>query len=38
VYQQLPWVVDQWAGTHIALALDATTWGDRFTGLALSVV
>jgi hypothetical protein len=31
-------VVDQWEGTQLALALDATTWGMRFTVLALSVV
>jgi Transposase DDE domain len=34
----LSWVVDQWEGTQLALALDATTLGDRFTVLALSVV
>ena len=34
----LTWVVDQWEGTQMALALDATTWGDRLTVLALSVV
>jgi hypothetical protein len=34
----LSWVVDQWEGTQVALALDATTLGDRFTVLALSVV
>ena len=34
----LTWVVDQWEGTQLALALDATTLGDRFTVLALSVV
>src|SRR5215475_8977708 len=31
-------VVDQWEGTQMALALDATTLGDRLTVLALSVV
>lgn len=34
----LRWVVSLWAGTSIALALDATTMGDRFTVLAISVV
>jgi hypothetical protein len=34
----LAWVVDQWEGTQVALALDATTLGTRFTVLALSVV
>jgi hypothetical protein len=34
----LTWVVDQWEGTQMALALDATTLGTRFTVLALSVV
>ena len=34
----LTWGLDQWQGTQLALALDATTWGDRFTVLALSVV
>src|SRR5215475_12884321 len=34
----LTWVVDQWEGTQMALALDATTLGDRLTVLALSVV
>jgi hypothetical protein len=34
----LTWVVDQWEGTPLALALDATTWGDRFPVLAMSVV
>jgi Transposase DDE domain len=34
----LTWVVDQWEGTQLALALDATTLGIRFTVLALSVV
>jgi hypothetical protein len=31
-------VVDQGEGTQLALALDATTLGDRFPVLALSVV
>jgi hypothetical protein len=34
----LAWVVDQWEGTQLALALDATTLGTRFTVLAISVV
>ena len=34
----LAWVVAQWEGTQLALALDATTLGARFTVLALSVV
>jgi hypothetical protein len=34
----LAWVVDQWEGTQLALALDATTLETRFTVLALSVV
>jgi hypothetical protein len=34
----LAWVVDQWEGTQLALALDATTLGTSFTVLALSVV
>jgi hypothetical protein len=34
----LAWVVDQWEGTQLALALDATTLGPRVTVLALSVV
>src|SRR5437870_13874085 len=33
----LAWVVGQWEGTQLALALDATTLGTRFTVLALSV-
>jgi hypothetical protein len=34
----LRWVVEQWEGTQMALALDATTLGTRFTVLAISVV
>ena len=34
----LAWVVDQWEGTQLALALDATTLETRCTVLALSVV
>ena len=33
-----PWVLSLWAGTQLALALDATTLGDRFTVLVISVV
>ncbi|HEX9869644.1 MAG TPA: transposase [Candidatus Tectomicrobia bacterium] len=31
-------IVGQWQGTQVALALDATTLGTRFTVLAISVV
>jgi hypothetical protein len=34
----LAWVGEQWEGTPLALALDATTLGTRFTVLAISVV
>ena len=34
----LAWGVDQWGGTQLALALDATTLGTRFTVLAISVL
>jgi hypothetical protein len=34
----LAWVVGQWEGTQLALALDATTLGTRCTVLALSGV
>src|SRR5438552_2255504 len=34
----LGWVVDQWEGTPLALALEATTLGTRLTVLAISVV
>ena len=34
----LGWVVAQWEGPQLALALDATTLGPRLTVLALSVV
>ena len=34
----LAWVVDQWEGTQLALALDATTLETRLTVLALRVV
>ena len=29
------WVVSGWQGTQLALALDATPWGQRFVVLAL---
>ena len=34
----LSWVVSWWHGTQLALALDATTLGQRFVVLAISVV
>ena len=34
----LGWVVSGWQGTQLALALDATTLGQRFVVLAVSVV
>jgi hypothetical protein len=34
----LGWVVSWWQGTHVALAIDATTLGQRFVVLAISVV
>jgi len=34
----LGWIVSRWLGTQLALALDATTLGDRFAVLAISVV
>ena len=34
----LGWVLGWWDGTRLALALDATTLGDRFAVLAVSVV
>ena len=34
----LRWIVTLWTGTHLALALDATTLGARFVVLTLSVV
>ena len=34
----LGWIVSWWQGTQLALALDATTLGDRFVVLAVSVV
>ena len=34
----LRWVLSRWEGTRLALALDATTLGDRFSVLCVSVV
>lgn len=34
----LRWVVSWWQGTHLALALDATTLGQRFVVLAIRVL
>ena len=34
----LRWVLSRWQGTQLALALDATTLGDRFVVLVISVV
>ena len=34
----LGWVVRWWQGTPLALAIDATTLGQRFVGLAIRVV
>jgi len=34
----LAWVVEGWRGKQLALALDATTLGQRFTVLAVSVL
>jgi hypothetical protein len=34
----LRWVLHQWQGTQLALALEATTLGVRFTVVAISVV
>lgn len=34
----LGWIVSLWAGTQIALTLDATSLGDRFVVLAICVV
>jgi hypothetical protein len=34
----LGWIVGSWSGRQLALALDATTLGDRFVVLAISVV
>ena len=32
------WLISQWQGPQLALARAATTWGTRFTVLALSVL
>ncbi len=34
----LCWILSRWHGTQLALALDATTLGDRFAVLVISVV
>ncbi len=34
----LKWIISLWSGTAIALVLDATTLGDRFVVLTISVV
>lgn len=34
----LAWVLSWWRGTHLALALDATSLGERFVVLAVSVL
>ena len=34
----LAWLLDGWSGQQIAIALDATSLGDRFVVLAISVV
>lgn len=34
----LSWIVRLWHGTHLALAVDATSLGERFVVLAVSVV
>ena len=34
----LRWILCRWQGTQLALALDATTLGERFAVLAISVV
>lgn len=34
----LNWVLDGWSGTHLAVALDATTLGQRFVLLVISVL
>jgi hypothetical protein len=33
----LAWVLGWWEGNQLALALDATPWGQRFVVLAISV-
>jgi hypothetical protein len=34
----LAWVLSWWAGRQLALGMDATTLGQRFVGLVVSVV
>ena len=34
----LKWILRYWKGTQLVIAMDATTLGDRFTILAISVV
>lgn len=34
----LAWIVGSWSGRQVALAMDATTLGDQFVVLAISVV
>ena len=34
----LRWILGRWQGTQLALALDATSLGERFAVLAISVV
>ena len=34
----LGWVLSWWTGTQVAIALDATTLGERFVVLAISVL
>lgn len=34
----LRWILSRWQGTQLALAIDATTLGDRFVVLTVSVV
>src|SRR5205807_9898592 len=34
----LRWVLRRWSGTQLALAIDASSLGDRFVVLAVSVV
>jgi hypothetical protein len=34
----LAWVLEGWSGQQLAIALDATAWGQRFVVLAISVL
>jgi hypothetical protein len=36
--QWLAWLLDGWSGQQMAIAMDATSLGDRFAVLAISVV